>query len=95
MGIQSRGGFPVVSNPSITATGRKIPFKGVSMNIALNTSTQAVRLYFTEDDFTNDVNFWTVGATSSLDKPIESNALWIRSPGGTAAIELMILHRKG
>lgn len=96
MGLQALGGIARVRDLSIDATGRQVAFDALSMRIKFQrVAGNPIRLFFTEDDFNNDVNFWEVGVGEDFDCPIEDRCVWMKGDGGVSTLTMMVLHRKG
>ena len=98
--VEHRGGVPIVFRGSITTTGRDYFFRQFVKYIQLRTATVAVKLYFTEEDFTNDVNFVNVPVAATAtpwgyEGPAEVDRVWLKGNGGTASVELIGYKRRG
>lgn len=89
-----RGGIPRIKNVSIDTTGRFIAFDALSSWVRIKTSG-ALRVYATEDDFTDNVNFYEIASNEFFEAPIEDRGIWLRGNGGTHTAQILILHRKG
>lgn len=105
--MTSRGGAPKVVRVGIDTTGREIRFPFfLNYLVARNKGAAIVRLYFTEDDFTNDANYveLPVAADSAPHGewagPVETGGdgrenLWLKSTSGTVNVELVGFQRRG
>jgi len=94
--VQLRSGIPRIRDLSIDATGRFVPFEALSIVVKLQrVAAFPVRLFFTEDDFTNDVNFWEVAVGETFNCPLEDRGVWVKGVGGTSTSTLLVTHRKG
>ena len=97
---QVAGGYPHVFRAAITTAGRKHQLRFIS-KYAIIRSDAAVRMYFTEDDMTNDVNYVVIPAPAAATPhgewrgPLEVNTLWFATASGTANIELVAFQRRG
>lgn len=105
--LTARGGVPHVIRDTVTTTGRKyrLPFYTLYMKIR-TTAGNAVRVYFTEADFTADENYVLVPVAGpsypngEWDGPVETCAgdhsdIWLRGNGGDAPFELVAFQRRG
>lgn len=96
MGTQFRGGIPRGKTVAIDTTGRFVQFDAISAEIVIRASTNAVRLFFTKDDFDGNVNFWEVRLTDApFAIPLEDRGVWMKGVAGTSDVQMLILHRKG
>lgn len=99
MSFQTRGGIPRIRQLVVQTDGtnaRPFRFEALSMGICLKTATNPVRLFFSQEDFDNDVNYWEhAPGDGTFDKPIEEKCVWMKGVGGPATVTLMVLHRKG
>jgi len=105
--VQVRGGVPHVVRDSIDTVGRKVkpPFYINHLKVR-NLGGAPVRLYFTEADYTADANYVVIPIAAAItpygewEGPVETTAgdrecLWLKSPSGTNAIELVAFQRRG
>lgn len=105
--VQTRGGVPYVFRDTIDATGRKVrlPFHIAYLKVR-NKGAAIVKLYFTEVDYTGDVNYVEIPVASATapygewDAPVETAAgdhesLWVKSASGSNVIELVAFQRRG
>lgn len=96
MSMQGRGGIPRGKTVAIDTTGRFVQFDALSAAIVVRASTNAVRLFFSKDDFDGNVNFWEVKTTDiPFVIPLEDRGVWLKGVAGTSDVQLLILHRKG
>ena len=106
MSAEIRGGIPRTRRiTAFDTTGRAIVLQGnpgTRINTKWlriqNTGGNALKVYWTLDDFTNDVHYMTVAATTGvLEGPIElDNAtFWAKAAAGTTTVEVMGIHRRG
>lgn len=97
--MQGRGGIPHVFRATIDGTGRKhaLPFFTAYLIIR---STAAVRLYFTEADYTANANYVAVPAPTAATPygewqgPVEIDDVWLKAVT-TADVELVVFQRRG
>lgn len=107
MAAGSGGGIPHVTRASFDTTGRrvKLPFFTTYM-IARNKGANVARLYFTEDDFTNNVNYVELPISAATEPygewrgPVETAHekyadVFIKGIVGATAIELVAFQRRG
>ena len=101
MSLQARGGIPRILNFNVgtapTALEARRQFASLTSHIVVRASTNPVRVYFSEEDFTDNVNYWEVatGEANKLDLPIEERCAWFRAITGASDVDLLTLHRKG
>lgn len=85
---QSYGGIPSTSRFTVTSGGagegrRQPPGPTTHMRVR---SSGAIRLFWTEEDFTNTVNFVEVDTSSDpaseFDQHVQVREFWIDSPAG-------------
>jgi len=99
--MEGRGGVPHVFRASIDTTGRehRLPFWSKYMRI--RAATNPCKIYFTRKDYDDDANFITIPVAAAetphgeWDGPIEAIMVWLRGLGGTSAIELVAIQRRG
>lgn len=94
--MQERGGIARALNLSALTTGLTWGLESLTTKIIVRTATNAVRMYFTAADLAADANFWTV-ATTDLPLVIEAECreLYFRGVGGTSAVSVLAILRKG
>ena len=96
MSFQSRGGIPRARRyAAIDTTGQQIRFDALSMNVCLEPTGAALRVFFSQEDFDNDLNYWEIADGELFDKPIEDRCIWVKAAAGAAAVQMLVLHRKG
>lgn len=83
MGIKTNGGVGRVFRPTVDATGRRYGLGGPSAHLSLHPLTNDCRLYFTEESFDADIDYWTLVSGVVFQAPIEARAIWLRSAAGT------------
>jgi hypothetical protein len=101
------GGIPHVVRDTFDTTGRrvKLPFF-TSYMIVRNKGSNVARLYFTEADYTDDVNYVEIPVAAATDPhgewqgPVETahdkySDVFLRGVGGSADIELVAFQRRG
>lgn len=109
MGVLTvRGGIPyVLRDAAVAVGGRKIrlPFL-IHYLVIRNKGAAVARLYFTEEDFTDDANYVEIPVASAVypygewSGPVETASgpnsdLWMRGVGGNASLELVAFQRRG
>lgn len=102
-----RGGIPHVIRASFDTTGRRVKFPFFTLYLIVRNKGSAVaRLYFTEEDYTNDVNYVEIPVAAATDPhgewqgPVETasgdrEAVYIKGITSTADIELVAFQRRG
>jgi len=100
MSVQTRGGIPRIFQGIQVPTTGLAPdgawtFGGTSMRLRIRVTTFPVRIYFSQSDFDNDVDYWEIAAGTEFDAQIEERCVWMRGVGGTASADLLVLYRKG
>ena len=99
--LESRGGVPNVFRASIDTTGRAHRFPFMSKYLQIRVATNPCKMYFTEADFNNDVNYVTVPVPAAETPhgewagPVEAQGVWLKGSGGTSAVELVAYQRRG
>jgi len=104
--LTARGGFPHVFNATIDTTGRAVRPKKETNFLQVQTATNPVKLYFTEADFNNGVNFITVPVPALQDitiweGPVELGSddqgpvMWMQGDGGNAVVQAVFYQRRG
>jgi hypothetical protein len=64
----------------------------------IKTANRAIKIYFTEDDYTNDVNYVSIPVSSLYwEAPAEINEVWLvaDAAAGAASVELIAFQRRG
>lgn len=101
---QTRGGIPHVFRGTIQLAGRKhqLPFyTNYCVFRVASGSANGCRLFFTEDDYTNNENYVVVlppGANQTTGEwcgPAELEDVWFRGDGGPSDIEFVAFQRRG
>lgn len=99
-----RGGVPSVFRTSIpiAADGRHHRFGGpINAMVARNKGANVIRMYFTEKDLTNDVNFVELPPASTAEPfgqwsgPVELREIWLKALTAPTDIELVSFQRRG
>lgn len=96
-----RGGIPVVWRSAVSTTGQYHKFPWISNYLIARAATDACRLFFTEDDYTNDTNYVEVPVASASTPngewsgPVEASGIWVKSATATSNLELVIFQRRG
>lgn len=99
--FEGRGGFPHVFREGITTTGRGHAFPFNSKFLKIRVADFPCRMYFTEADFTADVNYVLVPVAAAAtpygawEGPIEASQVWLKGVGGTSNVELVVFQRRG
>lgn len=97
--LETRGGSPHIFRDTIDTTGRSHFIKSVSKWICIRVATNPCRIYFTEDDYTNDENYIEVPIASTSTPygqwsgPIETNEIWLKGIGGNSVVEFVAIKR--
>jgi hypothetical protein len=107
MAAGAGGGIPHVARDSFDTTGRevKLPFFVLYL-IARNQGANPARLYFTEEDYTNDANYVLLPVPSAIYPygewrgPVETTQgkyqhVFIKGVGGATTVELVGFQRRG
>lgn len=96
-----RGGTPWVWRTTVTTTGQYHKFPGITNYLIARAATQACRLFFTEDDYTNNTNYVEVPVASATTPhgewsgPVEASGIWVKSVTATSTLELVVFQRRG
>lgn len=96
-----RGGFPHPKRISVLHTAvRPLRYKAPCNYLQVKVVTNNCRLYFTEDDATNDENYILVIPASAeephgFEGPVEGIEIWLKAETGTSAVELVSYQRRG
>lgn len=98
--LEQRGGVPHVFRADIDTTGRKHDFRQMAKYIQVQAVTNPVRLYFSLDDYTNDVNYLAVPVAAAThpwgwEGPAEVSEIWLKGDGGTSSVQLVAFLRRG
>lgn len=91
--IYVRGGQPYVvaqGTSNVPTTLQKWEFPQVANRLILSAATNAIRLYFSQDDATADANYYLIGAGVTIEWPAELGALWTKAQTGAADMTLVI-----
>lgn len=98
--VEVRGGWPQVFRDTITTTGRDHKFGFISKYIQIRVATSPCRVYFTEDDYTNNENYVEVPIPATTapygewEGPAELRQVWLRGVGGSSSVELVAYQRR-
>jgi len=98
--MEGRGGAPHVFRATAATTGRMHAFKAVSKWMRIRVATFPCKVYFTEADFDDDINYITVPVAAAdapygeWEGPIEASAVWLAGVGGGSVVELVAALRK-
>lgn len=90
--MEIRGGIPDIFRATITSTGRYHKFKGTSKYLKVVTDETGVKLYFSEEDWTNDENY--IGPHNEWEGPVEASEVWLRGDGADSEVELVAFLRR-
>jgi len=101
--LQTRGGFPVIFNATVTTSGREHSPRVQTSYVQVYTTTNPVRVYFTEDDFTNDEHYIEVPIAAAANPwgwegPVElgwEGKIWFKGLGGDAGVTAIFYQRRG
>jgi len=99
--LEIRGGVPRVRRETVDTTGRgyRLPFW--CKYLIIRATSNPCRMYFTEDDWTNDVNYVLVPVAAAATPhgewqgPVEAQEVWLRGEGGSSNVELVVFQRRG
>lgn len=92
--LQTRGGFPHVFRASIPTTGRLHDPKKWTSYIQVWVTTNAVRLYFTKEDFEKDQNYLEVAADKFWEGPAEVRGVWFKAQTAAADVVAIFYQRR-
>lgn len=96
-----RGGVPAPQRRTISAAGEKVVLPFMALWLQIRTSAEAVKVYFTELDFTRDENYILVPVPSATEPwgwegPAEIGEFWLKSDSATpAVVEIVGYQRRG
>lgn len=99
--LQTRGGVPHLIKATVDTTGRYYRFPFVTSGILVRVTTDALRIFFSQEDFDGGVNFFQVDPVSAaypygqFEAPIEAKGLWLKAATTTAVIDLLAFQRRG
>ena len=97
MSFQARGGVPSFWEAAVdNAAGRYHLFPALTLSLKIKTDAD-LKVYLTEDDFTNDVNSRLIAAADIPEvEPMEVRGLWMKkATAGSANVSITAYHRKG
>jgi hypothetical protein len=98
---QVRGGIPHVFRETITTAGQKHRLPHYSFYLIIRAATAPCKMYFTEADFTDDVNYVSVPVAAAATPhgewqgPVEACDVWLKGDGGSSNVELVTFQRRG
>lgn len=101
MAVQTKGGFPVTIRQTFgtapTALQGKIlaPARTIHLRITNTDSTNALRIYWTEKDFTDDVNYVNLAAGDVWSEPAEIVSFWGIAQTAPVLAEITFFSRRG
>ena len=107
MAAGAGGGVPLVQRASFDTTGRKVILRSfIHYLVVRNKGANVGRLYFTEEDWTNDVNYVEIPVAAAAEPygewrgPVETahdkySDLYIKGVVGAADIEVVGFQRRG
>ncbi len=105
--LEIRGGEPNIRRENVSTAGReykpgaKDPAAGrytfLTKHIQIfNVGGNALRLFFSEEDFNNDANYRTIAATTGeWEGPAEAKGVWLKAVGGATDVEMIFYQRRG
>jgi hypothetical protein len=100
MSFENRGGFPIVRRLSVTTTFGKYQLPVTTKYLQItNGGAVAVRVYFTQDDYTAGVNYIELASsTGSFEGPVELRAnaaeLYLAGVAGTANPVVIVAYQR-
>lgn len=89
--MQVRGGFPSPWQAVVPVAGRAHQFPFWTSFLQVHADVNPVRLYFREEDFTADVNYWE---GYDFEGPAEILHLWLRGVGGNSTVQAVAYQRR-
>ncbi len=101
---QIRGGFPRIFNATVdNSNGRMHRPKVQTFYMQVYTTTNPVKVFFSEVDFLAGINFITVPVASAThpwgwEGPVELEAegrVWFLGDGGNAVVQAVFYQRRG
>ncbi|OGD36844.1 hypothetical protein A2V94_07085 [Candidatus Atribacteria bacterium RBG_16_35_8] len=90
---ETRGGAPEIFRADIDTGGLYHFLKATSKWICIRVKTNTCRVFFTKEDFDNDINYIEIVADDCWKGPIETNKIWFKGVGGASSIELVVARR--
>jgi hypothetical protein len=104
-----QGGVPRVLRTSIDTTGREVPvgraindpkvgvYKFTSQYLQItNTDANACRIYFLEEDFSEDEHYIELAASGGVwEGPAELVRFWAKSQVGASVLQIVAFQRLG
>ncbi len=86
-----RGGVPSTQRATIDQTGRKVVLPFMALHLQIRTTAEAVRVYWTELDYTRGENYVLVPVPSATEPfgwegPAEIGEFWMASNSATPAV---------
>lgn len=99
--MATRGGIPHVFRETIATVGRYHAFPWIIKYLQIRVSSNPCKLFFSLEDFTNDVNYIQVPVASTTTPygewqgPVEANGIWLKGVTGDSNIELVAYQRRG
>lgn len=103
MPMEIRGGVPRTRIATVDAAGSSFSTAGLGFKLAKwvrlrNTGGNEVRIYWTPEDYTADVNYMTLEANDTpsgvFEGPAEVATIWFKSAAGTT-LEMTFFQRIG
>lgn len=101
--MEGRGGFPKVYRFATDTVGRDVTFPFTTKHLILRNPdvTNTIKVYFTQTDFTADINSILLPISAALSPygewqgPVECGAIWVKASAGTPTIEVVAFQRRG
>ncbi len=99
--VTTRGGVPRVFLEGVPTGGREHQFKFATEYLIIRATANPCKVYFTKDDYDNDVNYVTVPVPAAdtphgeWQGPVEATKIWLKGDGGTSTVEMVSFQRRG
>lgn len=91
--IYLRGGIPKVitqATGNVPTTLQKWEFPMVANRMILTAGSNAIRLYFSQEDADADSGYYAIASGETIDWPAEVGAIWTRAQTGAADMTLVV-----
>ena len=99
MAVELRGGIPRVFRGTIQTTGYDTAghrFAAVTKYVRIrNYGANVLRVYFLEEDYTNDAGYLEVANGTVVEGPMELERIWLRAVSGATDVEILSFARRG
>lgn len=91
--VGTRGGAPEVFRADVSTDGIYHFLKASSKWLCIKAKTNNCRVFFTEVDFTQDINYIEIVVDTYWEGPLEINKIWFKGVEGASSIELVVARR--